>query len=141
VFVFADVVLPLPVAQLVRWVDIRPDVIRRMLARIALFGPADAARAYPDLFPSPDAARMALKRVVAEGQSIRTSPYDAAAGAPPGTGGLRAECSRKIHWHRFVTIIQRPCVFTAPTDLPAVHPSPAGDLAVTVSRISPDGGE
>jgi hypothetical protein len=76
VFVFADVVLPLPVAQLVRWVDIRPDVIGRMVARgVALFSPTDAARAYPDLFPSPDAARMALKRAGAEGQSIRTSPY------------------------------------------------------------------
>jgi hypothetical protein len=76
VFVFADVVLPLPVARLVRWVDIRPDVIGRMIARgVALFSPADAAKAYPDLFRSPDAARMALKRAAAERQSIRTFPY------------------------------------------------------------------
>jgi hypothetical protein len=76
VFVFADVVLPLPVARLVRWVDIGPDVIGRMIARgVALFSPADAAKAYPDLFPSPDAARMALKRAAAERQSIRTFPY------------------------------------------------------------------
>jgi hypothetical protein len=39
------------------------DVMGRMLARgAALFSPADAAAAYRDLFPNPDAARMAMKR-------------------------------------------------------------------------------
>jgi hypothetical protein len=73
VFVLADVVLPLPVARVARWQDVRPDVMGRMLARGAvLFSPVDAAAAYRDLFPNPDAARMAMKR--AEGIS-RTSPY------------------------------------------------------------------
>ena len=62
-FVFADVVLPLPVGRLVRWADIRPDVLARMAARGAvLFGPSDAAKAYPDLFPTQKAARKALER-------------------------------------------------------------------------------
>lgn len=76
VFVLANVVLPLPVTRLLRWVDARPDVVGRMLARgAALFGPADAAKAYPDLFPNPDAARKAIARA-AETKSIRTNPYD-----------------------------------------------------------------
>jgi hypothetical protein len=75
VFVLADVVLPLPVTRLARWVDVRPDVIGRMLARGAALGSAvDAAKAYPDLFPSPEAAKKALQRA-AETESIGTSPY------------------------------------------------------------------
>jgi hypothetical protein len=64
VFVMADVILPLPVTRLVRWSDIRLDVVARMLVRHgALFSPVDAVRAYPDLFATADAARMALTRV------------------------------------------------------------------------------
>jgi hypothetical protein len=75
VFVLADVVLPLPVSRVARWADVRPDVIGRMLGRgAALTGPADAAKAYPDLFPNPDAARKAISRA-AETKSIRTNPY------------------------------------------------------------------
>lgn len=67
VFVMADVILPLPVNRLVRWEDIRLNVVMRMLGRHgALFSPVDAHRAYPDLFPSPDAARMALGRTTTE---------------------------------------------------------------------------
>jgi hypothetical protein len=76
VFVLADVVLPLPVTRLVRWVDVRPDVLGRMQGRgVVLLGPADAAAAYPDLFPNPDAARKAIGRAE-ETKSIRTSPYE-----------------------------------------------------------------
>jgi hypothetical protein len=73
VIVLADVVLPLPVVRIVRWVDIRPNVIARMLARNGvLWGASDACLAYPDLFPTPDAARMAVKRLAG---ISRTSPY------------------------------------------------------------------
>jgi hypothetical protein len=73
VFVLADVVLPLPVARLVRWPHVRPYVMGRMLARGAvLFSPSDAARAYPDLFPSTEAAKKALQR---QGPISGTSPY------------------------------------------------------------------
>ena len=75
VFVAADVVLPLPVAHVARWVDVRPDAVARMLARGAVLNsPADAAKAYPDLFANADAARMAIGRAL-EKQSIRTFPY------------------------------------------------------------------
>ena len=63
VFVMADVVLPLPVNRLSRWADLRLDVMARMRARGAiLFSPSDAARAYPDLFPTTKAAEHAIKR-------------------------------------------------------------------------------
>jgi hypothetical protein len=63
IFVLADVALPLEVKRIVPWRDARPDVVARMFARgAALFSPTDAFRAYPSLFPSPDAARMALTR-------------------------------------------------------------------------------
>ena len=64
VFLMADVVTPLPVHQIVRWEDVRLDVVRRMWIRGAvLTSPSDAAKAYPDLFPNADAARMALGRM------------------------------------------------------------------------------
>jgi len=67
VFVMADVVLPLPVTTLARWEDVRPGALERMAARgCVLLGPTDAARAYPDLFVSPDAARMAIQREAGE---------------------------------------------------------------------------
>jgi hypothetical protein len=75
VFVLADVVLPLPVSRVARWADVRLDVVGRMLARgAALAGPADAAKAYPDLFPNAEAARKAISRA-SETKSIRTNPY------------------------------------------------------------------
>ena len=70
VFVFADVVMPFPVNRLVAWEHVRLNVVQRMLARgAALFSPSDAARVYPDLFGSPDAARMALNRCQWDGSS------------------------------------------------------------------------
>jgi len=52
VFVFADVVLPLPVTRVARWEDVRLDIVGRMLARgAAILSPTDAAKTYPDLFP------------------------------------------------------------------------------------------
>ena len=63
VFVFADVALPLLINRLVRWPDVRLDPIGRMAARGAVFAsPADAAKAYPDLFPTVEAAKKALQR-------------------------------------------------------------------------------
>jgi putative DNA primase/helicase len=71
VWLLADVVLPLPVSRMVRWVDVRPDVLSRMAARgVVLLGASDAARSYPDLFPTPDAARMALKRMATDFPNI-----------------------------------------------------------------------
>jgi hypothetical protein len=67
VFVLADVTLPLPVTRLCRWADVRPDVMARMLARgVVFFGPADAARAYPDLFVTPKAAEHGIGRAKAD---------------------------------------------------------------------------
>jgi hypothetical protein len=68
VFVCADVILPLPVNNLPRWRDVRPDPLARMVARgVVLLSPTDAAKAYPDLFPTSEAARKALERGEAEG--------------------------------------------------------------------------
>jgi hypothetical protein len=64
VFVMADVVLPFPVSRVVRWEDVRPGVVERMLARdVAYLSPIDAHKAYPDLFPAGvGAAKKALQR-------------------------------------------------------------------------------
>jgi hypothetical protein len=68
VVVLADVVLPLAVTRLVRWVDVRPGVIGRMASRgLVLSSAADAARIYPDLFPSAEAAKKALQRAGVHG--------------------------------------------------------------------------
>lgn len=67
VFIMADVVVPLPVNRLVRWIDVRLDPIARMAARGAVFSsPSDAARGYPDLFPTNEAAKKALQRAMAQ---------------------------------------------------------------------------
>lgn len=53
----ADAVLPLVVDRVDHWSDLAPNAAMRMLARgVVLTSPADAARAYPDLFVSPGAA-------------------------------------------------------------------------------------
>jgi len=63
VFILADVALPLPLARLVSWDSVRLDVLARMAARgRVLFSPSDAAKAYPDLFPSVKAAEHAIGR-------------------------------------------------------------------------------
>ncbi len=68
VWLFADVATALPITRMARWADIRPGVLSRMAGRgLVLFGATDAARIYPDLFPSPDAARMAIKKEAGEG--------------------------------------------------------------------------
>ena len=68
VWLFADVATALPITRMARWADIRPGVLSRMAGRgLVLFGATDAVRIYPDLFPTPDAARMAIKKEVEQG--------------------------------------------------------------------------
>ena len=63
VWLFADVATALPITRMVRWADTRPGVLSRMAGRgLVLFGATDAARIYPDLFPTPEAAKKALQR-------------------------------------------------------------------------------
>jgi hypothetical protein len=62
-WLFADVVLPLEVDELLDWDSIAPGPVERMACRgIVLTSPADAAKAYPDLFSTPKAAEHAIKR-------------------------------------------------------------------------------
>ena len=70
------------------------------------------------MWPTTDTGRVSLTPGTAVDVAGRHRLADAAARAPPGTGGLSGGCSRKIHWTRFVTIIQPLCVFIAPADLP-----------------------
>jgi hypothetical protein len=63
VYVFANTVLPLPLATLEPWTDAKPSVVELMLSREGtLMSPVDAFKAYPDLFPTVDAAKKALQR-------------------------------------------------------------------------------
>ncbi|MBI0538960.1 hypothetical protein D9599_25740 [Roseomonas sp. KE2513] len=63
VWIMADVVTPLVVDELLDWRDIAPSVVERMACRgIFLTSPADAAKTYPDLFPSIEAAKKTLQR-------------------------------------------------------------------------------
>jgi hypothetical protein len=73
VFVMADVVLPFPVNRIVRWKDVCPGIVDRMVARgVILTGGTAAAKAYPDIFPNgADAARKALKRAQLPDISLR----------------------------------------------------------------------
>ncbi len=67
VFLLADVATPLPITNMARWPDIRLGVLARMASRGAvLLGATDASRVYPDLFPTADAARMAIQRSAKE---------------------------------------------------------------------------
>ncbi|HEX2939587.1 MAG TPA: hypothetical protein VHO91_00975, partial [Rhodopila sp.] len=75
VFVLADVLLPLPVNNLVRWEDVRLNPVERMAARGVVFtSPADAWRACPDLFPSAEAARKAMQRSVDAEADLADNP-------------------------------------------------------------------
>lgn len=68
VWLLADVVVPMPVDDLVRWQDVRLTPLARMLAReAALLSPRDACRAYPDLVgEKEEAAKKALQRCTGE---------------------------------------------------------------------------
>jgi putative DNA primase/helicase len=64
ILVMCDMPLPVPVAHLISAADLAPSPRDRMFAAggVLLEQPADAARAYPELWPSADAARKAFKR-------------------------------------------------------------------------------
>ena len=97
VFLMADVVVPLPVHQIVRWDDVRLDVIRRMWARGAILtSPSDAAKGYPDLFPTVEAAKKAMQRTAGSGEGFR--------GHLPRNLSILGECPR----NRLVAVTYRP---------------------------------
>lgn len=61
VLLLTDCVTGFPLDAVTDWPTIQPDRVERMAARgVVLHSPTDAARAYPDLFPSRDAAKAAL---------------------------------------------------------------------------------
>ncbi|WP_147426107.1 ATP-dependent DNA helicase [Teichococcus wenyumeiae] len=63
VWCMADVVTPLVVDELHTWRELAPSPVERMAGRgIFLFSAADAAKIYPDLFSSQEAAKKALQR-------------------------------------------------------------------------------
>ena len=62
VFLFTDTVTPFPVSTLTDWPTIELDRVNQMAARgVILQSPADAAKAYPDLFKDARAAYDALR--------------------------------------------------------------------------------
>jgi hypothetical protein len=79
-----DTVVPsLPVDRVVEFGDLEPDAIDKMIARgLVPEWPGDAAKLYPDLFPSRPAAKMAYLRAGLSvgwksqtGAELVTSPY------------------------------------------------------------------
>jgi hypothetical protein len=76
VLVLTDIPLPLPVDELVAWDVLAPSPADLMLSTggVALESAADAARAYPDLWPSAEAAKKAFQRTSAGHSPIRELP-------------------------------------------------------------------
>lgn len=72
VLVLTDRPLPLPVDESVTWEALAPGPADLMLAQggVALADAADAARAYPSLWPSPAAARQAFHRAERAGRCV-----------------------------------------------------------------------
>ena len=63
VWIMADVVTPLVVDELLDWRELAPSAVERMACRgIVLASPADAAKAFPDLFPTIEGAKKAFQR-------------------------------------------------------------------------------
>jgi hypothetical protein len=74
--ILTNVCLPVEVDVVATWKDIQPDVIDVMWATGAIPGGyGDMADAYPDLFPSRDAAKMAIRRTNQEQTSIEDILY------------------------------------------------------------------
>lgn len=74
-WIFADVVLPLEVDELLDWRDLAPGPVERMACRgIVLASPADAAKAYPDLFPTVEGAKKAMQRAGVAGMDFGDNP-------------------------------------------------------------------
>lgn len=74
VYLMTDVVTPMPVTTLTNWDNLRLSPVARMAARGGVLRcSADAHKAYPDLFPSANAAKVAIHRDMA---SRVTSPYE-----------------------------------------------------------------
>jgi hypothetical protein len=64
VYVLADALLPVPLADMARWDDVKPGLIERMAARgVVITSATDARHFYPDLLPTdPEAAKKAMQR-------------------------------------------------------------------------------
>ena len=74
--ILTNVCLPIEVDVVTTWNDIQPDAIDVMCAVGAVpLGYRDMAEAYPDLFPSRDAAKMAIRRTNQEQTSIASLLY------------------------------------------------------------------
>ncbi len=77
--VLHDTVTPMPVAEVVEFASLEPDAIDEMILRgLIPQTPADAAKLFPDLFPTRPAAKMAYHRGglnVERGTILVTSPY------------------------------------------------------------------
>jgi hypothetical protein len=68
IYVLADVILPMPVDEMVAWGDIQPNILEVMLAQhgCATLSATDACKLHPDLFPDGlRAAQFALNQVPA----------------------------------------------------------------------------
>lgn len=75
VWVFADVVTPLVVQEVLEWRDVAPSAVDRMACRgVVLTSPADAAAIFPDLFATPKAAERALYRSREQAGDFPPSP-------------------------------------------------------------------
>lgn len=77
--VLHDTVTPMPVAEVVEFSSLEPSAIDEMILRgLVPQTPADAAKLFPDLFPTRPAAKMAYHRGrlnVERGSILVTSPY------------------------------------------------------------------
>jgi hypothetical protein len=74
--ILTNICLPIEVDAVTTWKDIQPDVIDLMWAAGAVPGGyGDMADAYPDLFPSRDAAKMGIRRINQEHSSIEEALY------------------------------------------------------------------
>ena len=74
VYLMTDVVTPLPVTTLNNWSNLRLSPVARMAASgCVLHCSVDAQKVYPDLFPTPNAAKLAIRREKARWVS---NPYE-----------------------------------------------------------------
>lgn len=77
VLVMCNTPLPMPVARLIAAADLAPSPADMMMAAggVALAEPTHAVRSYPNLWPTPDAARKAFKRAEVADISVLIDSY------------------------------------------------------------------
>ena len=129
IWMLTDVVLPLPIEEALAMNDLRPSPFDKMIALggIAFGSPADAAKAYPTLWKTVNAAELALR-------GTETTVYPVVRGSTTGSRGVSTDEGRFARFGYRRAAARGPMA-TATVDL-IRHPNAEAALDAVIGPLS-----